>query len=261
VNVHMCRIVLRPRGPLEVFDLTFALLRVHAAVIARLTAVVVGPLALVCAIGAPLTGGHPAWLLAPVLAAPLIGVPFTLLAGRLLFADRWTVRLVFRELFSRPGATASVLAWSLVLEALGWLFCGVGLLVTRPLGAFLAESALLERTPLSRLVTRSFRLALLHPSGALAVVGAWFVVTAWGMVAGEAIGDGLVNVLLQLGRPFGTAWEGRVTPYVLVGGLLVQPIFSVYRVLQFVDLRTRLDGWDLQIGLRAARLGREAPNR
>jgi hypothetical protein len=256
VNLHQCRIVLRPRGPLEVFDLAFALVRAHPGVFLRLTALVVGPLAIGAGVGSAWTDCSPWWLLAPYLAAPLIGVPFTLLGGRLLFADTWSVRQVVVELLQRPAAVLAVLAWSLALELAAVATCGIGWVFERPLGAFLAEAALLERSPLPRLLSRSSRLAMLHSAGAISVVGAWVVLTAWAMVAGDYAGHGLFNLLLQLPDPFGTLQDGVVTPYVVVGGLLVQPFFAVYRVLQFVDVRTRVDGWDLQVGLRAARLGR-----
>lgn len=253
MNLHLCRIALRPRGPLEVFDLVFALLRAHPGLYARLTAVCVGPLAMVCAVGVVLTEGDVMWLAAPPLLAPFIGLPFTLLTGRVLFADSWTVRMVLRELLGSFGRLVTVLVISLGIDLAGFLFCFAGLMFSRPLGAFLAEAALLERTPMSRVLSRSTRLALLHPAGALAVAGAWFVLTAWAMAAGEAVGQAFVGMMLQLGQPFGSVFEdGVVTPYVVIGGLLVQPVFAVYRVLQFVDVRTRIDGWDLQVGLRAA---------
>lgn len=253
MNLHQCRVALRPRGPLEVFDLAFALARTHAGVFTWLTAIVVGPIALLGSIGVVLTDGHPAWLALPVVTAPFIGLPFTLLAGRVLFADQWTVRQVLGEFVRRLGSSLSVVAITVLLDVIGVLSCGVGWMLTRPATAFLAESALLERTALPRLLQRSVRLALLHPAGALAVVAAWFLVTGWGMVAGEAAGQALFTTVLQLGRPFGSAFEDQiVTPFVVGGGLIVQPFLALYRVLQFVDVRTRVDGWDLQVGLRAA---------
>ena len=66
-----------------------------------------------------------------------------------------------------------------------------------------------------------------------------------------AIGHGIVEFLLQLGRPFGSLSNGEVTPYAVAGVLLAQPLIALYRLLLYVDVRTRLEGWDLQVSLRA----------
>jgi hypothetical protein len=78
----------------------------------------------------------------------------------------------------------------------------------------------------------------------------WFAVTA------EAVGQGLVSGVLQLGTPFGDVLLGEVTPFLILGILLSHPVYAIYRLLLYVDVRTRVEGWDLQVGLRAAGLSR-----
>lgn len=258
MNPNLCRLALRPRGPLEVFDLCLRLIRAHPSVFGRLAALVVLPVALGTGLGAWLTGGHWVWLLVPVLAGPLLQAPFTLLGGRLLFSDAFTVRQVLRELLQRPLALLAVPFWVLLVEAVGVLSCGAGLILL-PAMAFVTEAALLERADGSRIPSRAAKLAGLHPGIAVAAVLGWGTLTIWGGLVGEGAGQALVGSLLQIGRPFGSLSDGMVTPYLLAGALLAQPLFAVYRLLLFVDVRTRVDAWDLQVGLRAAGLAATSP--
>ena len=73
----------------------------------------------------------------------------------------------------------------------------------------------------------------------------------WAAIAAEALGQNLVGFVFQLGAPFGSAPED-ITPYLLAGLLVGRSLFAVYRLLLYVDVRTRVEGWDLQVQLRAA---------
>ncbi len=251
MNPHLCRVVLRPRGPLEVFDLAVRLLRVNAGVYLRLVAVVVLPLVVAAGVACVLLDGHLGLLLVPLALAPLLQAPATLLTGRLLFADEVRVRDVLWEVARRAGGVAfvAVCTWGSAL-----LGCGVLSWLTGTPVAWVTEATLLEQVGASRGLQRSFGLSLAHLGVSLSAVLGWWGLTAWGAVVGEAAGQAVVGTVLQLGSPFGTATELVVTPYLLAGALLAQPIYAVYRLLLYVDARTRVEGWDLQVALRASAL-------
>lgn len=261
MNIFTCRVALRPRGPLEVFDLALELLRAHPGPFVKLALPLVGFPAALLAAGSLATGGHWAWLLLAFLLTPAIQAPYTVLGGRLLFAEQVPLTQVLRELVTRPLATASAVFWPSAMGVVGLLMCGVGPLFTLPLSAFVAEAALLERATGVDAVFRAAKLAMYSPLGSMVYCSVWFAGSAWGVVVGEATGQMLFDWLLQFGAPFSGLQEGVVTPYAVVGLLAVQPVLGLYRLLLFVDVRTRVDGWDLQVGLRAARLAADASGR
>ena len=70
-------------------------------------------------------------------------------------------------------------------------------------------------------------------------------------MAAESLGQGIIGFVFQLGAPFGALSSGDATPYLLMGVLLANPVNAMYRLLLYVDARTRSEGWDLQVRLRA----------
>ncbi len=256
MNPHLCRIVLRPRGPLEVFDLSLALIRSHPGPFLALTAWAVVPTTLLLAVSCWTTGGSPALALVPCLLAPVIHAPATVLAGRILFSERATLREALAELGGRLVPLA--LAWAQIAAAtVGVLLtCGLLILLT-PAVAWVTEAALLERIGAARGLRRSVRLASHAAAHAIAAAFGWVALTAWGGAVGEAVGQGIVSFVLQLGQPFGAVTDGVATPWLLAGMLTVQPLYAVWRLLLYIDARTRAEGWDLQVGLRAAGLQAE----
>lgn len=256
MNPDLCRVALRPRGPLEVFDLSLSLCRAHLAVFARLAAWLVLPLALALGAGAALTAGHWAWLAAALALSPLLQAPFTLLGGRLLFNEKTTAGQVVRELLQRPISLLAIPFWYSFVALLGLLSCGVAAFLM-PAMVFVTEAALLERADGTRIPRRATKLAALHPGIAIAASVGWLLSTIWWALVGEGLGQAVVGTVLQIGQPFGTLSDGVVTPYLLAGVLFAQPLFGIYRLLLFVDVRTRVDAWDLQVGLRAAGLEAE----
>lgn len=235
------------------FDLSLSLLRAHPEPFLKLWALTVVP---AIGVAGVLTLGFGQGLLVLVLATflhPLIHAPFTLLAGRLLFADGVRVRDVLREMVGHLGRPMAAWLYPSGALVLGGGCSVVGALLTVPATVFAGEAALLEGG--GRTLGRAMRLASSNPGNAVAAMGAWACLTVWGMLVGEGLGQAVVGFVMQLGTPLGALVQGEVTVFMVVGSLAVQPLVALYKLLLYVDVRTRVEGWDLQVGLRAARLG------
>lgn len=251
MNPHLCRVVLRPRDPLEVLDLAFALVRWRGGVMLRLLAMTALPVWILASVLAWLTDGQWYALVVPFALGPLLQGAFTVLVGRLLFSDGVRARDALVESLRRIPALLGV--WFVRgLALLGVsLTCGLALPFVQGALLYQTEAALLERVGPNRGLRRSTRLASTQPGTATVAVMGWYVLLAWFALVGEVSGQRLVSFVLQLGQPFGSAVDGVVTPYLLAGLVLFQPAYAVYRLLLYMDVRTRAEGWDLQVALRA----------
>jgi hypothetical protein len=257
MNPNLCRVTLRPRDPLEVFDLTLRFLGAEWRAFGRLAVIWVVPVWLAASIGAIVGEGTPFSLLIPWLGGGVVRAPFTLLAGRLLFAETVPLGALHRDLARRAGGGALLhVAQAVGVGVAALLSCGVAVPWAMAALLFASEVALLEQVPAWRGVRRTLRLAQGHYARMVVGTGVMAAVVVWSVVVAEASAQALVENVLQLGVPFGLAQEGRVTPGVLAGALFVQPLIAVYRLFLYVDCRTRGEGWDLQVGLRAAGLAR-----
>jgi hypothetical protein len=257
MNPNLCRLALRPRDPFEVLDLTFRLIREMWRPIGKMSLLLVLPLWLLSFPIAWLTEGHWGLALAPIVIAPALQAPYTVLVGRLLFADQVRLRDVLLDVVRRSPAL--VASWAIGL--LGWVIAGaISCFTLAPATQagllYLGEAALLERVGAARGLRRTLRLASGHAGIALVGALSWWVLTAWFAMVTESFGQTLTGSILQLGAPFGVAMEGKATPWLVGGLLLAQPFHAIYRLLLYVDVRTRVEGWDLQVALRAAGLAK-----
>jgi hypothetical protein len=257
MNPDQCRVLLRERGPLEAFDLALRLIRVRWRPFVRVLIPSLLPLFVFGFVLAWLLDGHPALLALPLVAAgPLQGL-FTATTGHVLFADDQdiTLREVVGTVTGRLGP--ALVAWATygLAVAVSLLSCAVVLPVVQGALLFVTEAALLERVSPGRGLRRSLRLSVADPLVAAAGVVGWWVLTLWCGAVAEAGGLALESVL-QVPALFGSAMDGKVTPYLLGGLLAAQPLFAVYRMMLYVAVRTRSEGWDLQVRLRAAGLAR-----
>lgn len=252
MNPNTCRFALRARDPLECVDLWMVFLRVGARELGVGVAVVaialMPALVLACAW---FEGAF--WLVLPALAlAPPLQAVFTLIGGRLLFEERVGLRTFLGDLLRSIPAILGLCVVRAAATAAAALTCGVGLTLTDTGLAWVHEAALLERAGPARAARRAMRLASGEPADAVSAMLVGWSLTAWAAGVGEALGQAVVRDLLQLGQPFGALAEGVITPWFLLGLILAQPLFAWYRLLLYVNARTRSEGWDVQVALRAA---------
>lgn len=254
VNPDQSRIVLRPRGSLESLDLAFVLGWNHAPALRRLARTWIGLPALAGLVLAGATSGGVIGWLPGLLAFPFVSLPFGLFAARALFRDD-------------PPATAwrdhlsgSTLRRAMFVEA---CLCVAPVLCLGPLGvaltlpaAFWSECLLLERVPLRRALLRSFQLAASAPIDAVAaaVLARW-ALPLWGAAVAEAAVMAGWQMSAGTGAPLVLA-NGAMSPWFATGALMTLPLAGLWRLLLYVDARTRAEAWDLQVDLRAAGLHR-----
>jgi hypothetical protein len=251
MNPDRCRVALRPRGPLESLDLALVLLWLRPRAFLRLARFWVGlpcAAALACAAASPdgLPGALPVLLLWPALP-----IPFLLLAAAALFHDDLPAGLW------RRGVPLRTLAACVGLEVVrAALLClgPLGLLGAAPL-TWTAECLLLERCRVGRALVRSTQLAAAAPVDALAHAAlAFLAVATWGALVAEV---GAWVLWSLLGGPGPPPLAGSFgTPYAVIGLLATAPLVGAWRLLLYVDARTRAEAWDLQVDLRAAGLHR-----
>lgn len=252
MNLAEARIALRPRSMGETLDLA---LRWQATVggglYVRLWCLTMLPAALGCyaLVAVADAGWWWAWLAAIALATVLQGV-FTVAASRLMFEGEVGTLSVLGQFGRRlPVYLVSLILTRLYLAAAGLI------VILAPWawahGAFVHEAVLLEGQGSFAAVKRSGGFAAGQYGTVITMLLA-FGVAVFGFVAGgDQVGYAVFDFLLQLGRPFGTLWEDGGSLMALLGFFASVPYTASVRFLQYIDARTRRDGWDIQLAFLA----------
>jgi hypothetical protein len=248
MKLDAAAIVLRPRGVAEVFDLACRFCSVHAGVYLRLGAAVLLPGHALClALHHALDWGWGAtWLAAAALATVAQGA-FTVLVSRLLFAEALSARAALAAFGRRLGPYLGALLVSRFLLAAACLPAFLGLPFAWPPLLFQHEATLLEGAGPLASVSRSSRFVKGRGGVAFQALLLLLLAQAAFVGAAELFGDGLTDGILQIGNPFGSLLEDGGTPFALLGFFASVPYVATARFLQYIDLRTRADGWDVQV--------------
>ncbi len=259
------RIVLRPRTLDETVDLALLYARHHWREASRLSFFLVGGTllylaALHYAVG--LSWG-PLWAIALILGQ-LIERVIAAHAGAHMFGAEPTLGDSLRSIASAPlaafiGATLIPLPFigALATELDDELWVGVAVLFGTfwPLvlanAIFVGHSVVLEKKSLGAAVGRGRALVRGRSGRALGFVMLSGMIRCTMMISAELAASFLITTVLQLGRPIDELFvEGGSWPTMLAF-LLSGPLVSLARVFDYLDARTRLEGWDIQVRFNA----------
>ncbi|MCH9687722.1 MAG: hypothetical protein K0V04_40200 [Deltaproteobacteria bacterium] len=247
MNLSQARVVLRPRSQGEILDL--AALWCFASdrwLYARLSMAVLLPSLAVCIFARTqqVEWGW-VWCLAIAMATVSQGV-FTVATARALFERNVSAGSVLVQYVKRLPSYVMALVITRAIVALSLLTV---ILVPGAWAriAFVHEASLLENgSPISA-TERAWRLGRGRSTEVIMLLGGLVLAIGAAIGAAEVLGHGIIEFVLQLGRPFGALLDEGGSIYALVGFHLVIPYLAVARFLGYVDRRTRGDGWDIQL--------------
>lgn len=250
MNLEGARIVLRTRTPSEIFDLAVRFCASLAMPLyLRLGAIVLLPCMLATGAAHYTYEGEWAitWTIACVLAAFAQSV-FTVAASRLLFDPKPRIGAILLHSLRRLPALLGALILHGLLLVLGSLIIVGGMFVW-VWHTFLYEAVLLEQQGSAAAIGRASALIKRKfGSGLLVCIGSAAIVLLF-VACAEALGQGLVDFVLQLGKPFGEfdPEDQPGTPFMVIGFFAALPLVATARFLSYIDGRTRQDGWDIQL--------------
>jgi hypothetical protein len=260
MNLGDSAVVLRPRTISEIADLglrlTFSLafrLYLRLSLFTLLPAFV---LCLALHYAADLSWGQ-VWLVA-LLLVPFVEAVYSIAVSQLMFSPTLGAKAVFSLWRKRLGA----LLWSLVVRGVASIISLFTFFILLPFAVIrlllLDEACLLEGLSGMRAYERSYRLVESRGSGTgflFAILLGLIRVSA--VILAEYTCDGVLDKLLQMGRPLGWLFRDGGSPASLAGFFLVIPIVATIRFLYYIDTRTRADGWDIQLRFHGIRLRAE----
>jgi hypothetical protein len=235
-----------------VLDLAVPFCLAGRGLLARLAAVVLLPPLALC-LGLQAVRGWSwtaVWLLA-VLLGDFTGGVFAQASGELMFEEPG--RLNARSVLARFGRRLPAYLLAYLASRLAVLAGALTVLLLPSVALrlpFVREVVLLEGAGGLAALARSARIVHRHGATSLGLGLALVAAPLLFVVGAEILGDAVVRRLLQLGRPVGNLAHGG-SAYALIGFFLSVPVTAAARFLAYIDLRTRKEGWDIQLRFTA----------
>jgi len=253
VNLLEARVALRPRPMSDLLDLAAPFCFANRRLLLPLAMAVVamgGLIAWVCRMKLG-WDWDAVWLVVTGYDLLTIGL-YTQAAGELLFRRAEDVRaaqVLGRFLRRFPSYLIARVVQVLVLTL------STVLLVPLPIFAarffFVGEAVLLESGSPFGSLARSSRLVLFRTFSCLGLALSALCAPFFFALAAELIGGALVEMVFQMGRPFGSLFADGGSAYAVAGVLLSAPFVAAAGFLAYIDMRTRKEGWDIQLRFMA----------
>ncbi|MCK6549360.1 hypothetical protein L6R52_26190 [Myxococcota bacterium] len=256
------RIVLRPRTLDETLDLALAYLRDAFGDFAKLAALltIVGGLACVGLYVALDLNKDWGPIAAVLVVAPILDRIVTVYGGRHLFQnDPRITQAIVAVLKRLPLAVVSAvlvtLPWTPMLltgfEDTGWTGGGALVLTFWPFllapHAYLGEVAHLEQLSALKAAKRSRVLVAYRYGRALGLVLVTGAIRVFLALSIDLTTEFVLGFVLQFGEV-----ADVIGPWAAVAGyLLAGPYVAMVRMFDYVDARTRREGWDIQVRFNA----------
>lgn len=258
------RVVLRPRSLDEVLDLALAYGREHKRDMGRMMLALVIPAMAITAAAKVLLelSWLQAWIVVVILTPILERVAVTY-AGRHLFGNAPRMRAALVGALRRPltalgaalcipipfvialvGDMDSVAIAFAVIIGMFWPFVLAWTI-------YLSIVLNLEGLSFSKGARRSGMLVSYRFGRAIGFVLITSTMRFIAVIVGDLTLRFVVSFVLQLGDPFDTLFENQGSWASFAGYYLIAPYVAVARLFDYVDARTRLEGWDIQVRFKA----------
>ncbi len=244
MDVRQARLAFRDRSLLDVIDLSVRFLAANAAIYLRLCAVVLIPALLLSWQAMTHLGAGWGWLLV-VIASMFLHTPFTILGSRLVFQDEVRVRDVLSASLRALPAVFGVRFVQLLAVGLGSLVLMIP--GAWAAGAFLyvVEVLVLERSGVSASLRRANRLTHARFGDVLSTLLLLLALHFGVLLVGDIALRRTLSDLLQI-QPPPPVWDAAASPLALIAFWSFVPFYATARFLCYLNLRARIEGWDIQ---------------